>query len=115
MYVCICRAVTEERVRAAIAGGAESVAEVASACGAGEDCGACHAVIEEMIEEHLDYAADQTSPGRLAARRARTESRTAPAPPRSSSRGRALPEKQLAKATPNRRQAGPIERSAQIR
>ncbi len=52
MYVCICRVVTEQQVRAAIKGGARSVEAVTKACCAGDDCGACHGVIEDMIEEH---------------------------------------------------------------
>jgi bacterioferritin-associated ferredoxin len=51
MYVCICRAVKEESVRAAIEAGAETVEAVTEACCAGDDCGACHQVIEEMIED----------------------------------------------------------------
>jgi bacterioferritin-associated ferredoxin len=51
MYVCVCKAVTEQQVRAAIDEGALSVDEVAEACCAGDDCGACHDKIEEMIEE----------------------------------------------------------------
>jgi bacterioferritin-associated ferredoxin len=64
MYVCICRAVTQDRVRSAIAGGAHTVAAVTATCCAGDDCGACHGVIEEMIEEHLEQA-EQTGPRRL--------------------------------------------------
>jgi bacterioferritin-associated ferredoxin len=51
MYVCVCRAVTEERVKAAIDAGAKSVAEVTGTCCAGDDCGACHQTIEDLIEE----------------------------------------------------------------
>jgi bacterioferritin-associated ferredoxin len=51
MYVCICRAVTDETVRAAIEAGAETVEAVTRACSAGGDCGACHQVIEEMLED----------------------------------------------------------------
>jgi bacterioferritin-associated ferredoxin len=51
MYVCICRAVTDEKVRSAIDAGATSVEAVTAACCAGEDCGACHGAIEDMIEE----------------------------------------------------------------
>ncbi len=65
MYVCICRAVTEERVREAIEGGAHTVSAVTSACCAGDDCGTCHVVIEDMIEEHLESAAEATGPRRL--------------------------------------------------
>jgi bacterioferritin-associated ferredoxin len=52
MYVCICRAVTEERVRASIEAGADTIEAVAAACGAGSDCGACHEIIEDRIESH---------------------------------------------------------------
>jgi bacterioferritin-associated ferredoxin len=51
MYVCICRAVKEETVRAAIDGGADTVEAVTAVCCAGDDCGSCHDVIEGMIEE----------------------------------------------------------------
>ncbi len=50
MYVCVCRAVTDVTVKAAIEAGAESVAAVTRACCAGDDCGACHELIEDMIE-----------------------------------------------------------------
>jgi bacterioferritin-associated ferredoxin len=50
MYVCVCRAVTEEEVKAAIDSGADTVSAVTRACCAGDDCGACHAAIEGLIE-----------------------------------------------------------------
>jgi bacterioferritin-associated ferredoxin len=56
MYVCVCRAVTEEKVRAAIDAGAESVQAVTATCCAGDDCGACHQTIEDMIEERTGKA-----------------------------------------------------------
>ncbi len=56
MYVCICRAVTEREIQAAIEGGATTVEAVTQACCAGDDCGACHGAIEEMIEAHADGA-----------------------------------------------------------
>ncbi len=51
MFVCVCRAVTQQEVKAVIDGGARSVDEVTRACCAGDDCGACHEKIEELIEE----------------------------------------------------------------
>ena len=51
MYVCVCRAVTQQEVKAVIEGGARSVDAVTAACCAGDDCGACHQKIEELIEE----------------------------------------------------------------
>jgi len=52
MFVCVCKAVTDVEVRAAIEGGAGTREAVTRACRAGGDCGACHAHIEGMIEEH---------------------------------------------------------------
>lgn len=56
MYVCICSAVTEREVKAAIEAGACTVDAVARACCAGDDCGGCRGIIEEMIEDHAARA-----------------------------------------------------------
>ncbi|MEO8801698.1 MAG: (2Fe-2S)-binding protein, partial [Polyangiaceae bacterium] len=53
MFVCVCNAVTDKLVRDCIADGAESREAVTKGCGAGGDCGACHQMIEEMVEDHL--------------------------------------------------------------
>jgi bacterioferritin-associated ferredoxin len=50
MYVCICKAVTDKTVQAAIDDGADTVEAVTRACRAGGDCGSCHDMIEGMIE-----------------------------------------------------------------
>jgi bacterioferritin-associated ferredoxin len=50
MYVCVCNAVTDREVEAAIDGGANTRLEVTRACGAGGDCGTCHRVIEDMLD-----------------------------------------------------------------
>lgn len=54
MYVCVCLAVTESEVRAAIEGGATTRELVTQHCRAGGDCGSCHGMIEQMIEDHLE-------------------------------------------------------------
>lgn len=41
MLVCLCNRVSEQTVRRAVEEGAESVSDLARACGAGADCGAC--------------------------------------------------------------------------
>lgn len=64
MYVCCCKAVTEADVRATIAAGAHTRQAVTRACKAGGDCGACHQMIEDMIEDHLEA---QGTPGLVAA------------------------------------------------
>ena len=47
-------AVTEAEVGEAIASGATTREAVTRACRAGGDCGACHGMIENMIEDHLE-------------------------------------------------------------
>lgn len=49
MIVCICRNVSERAVRAAIAGGADSVEAVGVATGAGTGCGCCRRTIAAII------------------------------------------------------------------
>jgi bacterioferritin-associated ferredoxin len=57
MYVCVCLAVSKSEVEDAIENGAETRVAVTRACGAGGDCGACHGMIETMIEDHQDAKA----------------------------------------------------------
>ena len=57
MYVCVCLAVRDTTVRAAIEGGAITREAVTEACSAGGDCGACHGMIETLIEDHLESRA----------------------------------------------------------
>lgn len=54
MYVCVCLAVSEREVEAAIDGGALSVSEVTRACKAGGDCGSCRGHIAKMIEDRVE-------------------------------------------------------------
>ena len=66
MWVCICHAVTDREVQAAIADGALTRDAVTTACGAGGDCGSCHHMIEQMI----DGRDDLVEPGKLVRHRA---------------------------------------------
>jgi bacterioferritin-associated ferredoxin len=50
MIVCICRALSEQVIRAAIFRGASTVEEVGTVCRAGTACGSCHVVLQRMIE-----------------------------------------------------------------
>lgn len=49
MYVCICEAVSEDEVRAAVAEGAGTVDEVGELCAAGTCCGSCHERIDVLL------------------------------------------------------------------
>ena len=57
MYVCVCLAVTDAQVQAAIETGAITREDVTRACKAGGDCGACHGMIRQMIEDHIEDSA----------------------------------------------------------
>jgi bacterioferritin-associated ferredoxin len=50
MFVCSCFAVSDSTIEAAIEDGAATIAAVTRSCRAGGDCGACHAMIEDLIE-----------------------------------------------------------------
>ena len=49
MIVCVCHRVSEKEVNKAIKNGATSVSDVARACKAGTDCGACCCEIRDML------------------------------------------------------------------
>jgi bacterioferritin-associated ferredoxin len=51
VFTCICRAVTDDRVNAAIDKGATTIEAVADATGAGTGCGSCQARIGDLIGE----------------------------------------------------------------
>lgn len=52
MYVCLCNAINDGAVDHAIAGGAESVAQVYRRIGAAPRCGKCKDMIRERIARH---------------------------------------------------------------
>ena len=52
MYVCICNAINDKSVRAAIERGARTPDDIMLACDARFQCGACRPEMEEMLAEH---------------------------------------------------------------
>jgi bacterioferritin-associated ferredoxin len=51
VFACICRAVTEDEVCAAIDRGATTTEAVAEATRAGTGCGSCRDYIDDLIDE----------------------------------------------------------------
>ena len=49
MYVCLCRAVSNTTIEAAIRAGANTVELVTERCGAANACGKCRHTIEVML------------------------------------------------------------------
>jgi bacterioferritin-associated ferredoxin len=54
MFVCVCHAVGDREVNRAIEAGATTREQVTRACRAGGDCGACHQMIEDMIDQKTE-------------------------------------------------------------
>jgi bacterioferritin-associated ferredoxin len=50
VILCLCRAVSDHTVEAAIAAGADTLDQVERACGAGGDCGMCGDLLEALVE-----------------------------------------------------------------
>ena len=51
MIICRCFGLSERDVRAVVATGAWRTEDVAAACGAGSDCGACVVLLEDLLAE----------------------------------------------------------------
>jgi bacterioferritin-associated ferredoxin len=49
VYVCHCMGVKDEAVSTAVANGARTIEDLQRACGAGSDCGGCHAALAELL------------------------------------------------------------------
>jgi bacterioferritin-associated ferredoxin len=60
MYVCLCNALTDDRVRAAAAGGATRPKDVFASCGCGAQCATCTRTILSILREG---AATEDRPG----------------------------------------------------
>jgi bacterioferritin-associated ferredoxin len=56
MIVCLCAGVPEHKILSAIDRGASRVEDLAEACGAGRDCGACLAFLEALIPDSRPLA-----------------------------------------------------------
>jgi len=57
MIVCLCKAVSERTLRAAIRAGARTIADLAEATTASTDCGTCAEHLEELLADELDTMA----------------------------------------------------------
>lgn len=57
MYVCLCKAITDESILKAIEDGACTLEDVARRCKAGTGCGGCRPAILALLREHADGGA----------------------------------------------------------
>lgn len=53
MYVCVCNAVTEKQVRAAVQEGVYSLRELSAKLGVATCCGCCAKLASQIVDEEL--------------------------------------------------------------
>jgi bacterioferritin-associated ferredoxin len=53
MFVCLCTGATSQVVSECVDKGASTSKEVATACGAGSECGRCKRTVRAIIEAHF--------------------------------------------------------------
>lgn len=63
MYVCLCVGVTSHTVVDAVSAGARTSKQVASACGAGSECGRCRRTVRAIIEAQAGASAGASPRG----------------------------------------------------
>jgi len=51
VYICHCRAVTDQRLRAALEDGARDPVDLGRRCGAGTGCGGCLPALQALLAE----------------------------------------------------------------
>jgi bacterioferritin-associated ferredoxin len=51
VYICICNAITDRQIRAAVAAGASSLGEVSMQLGVGAGCGSCREAAQHVIRD----------------------------------------------------------------
>ncbi len=64
MLICLCKAVSDRKIRQVVSEGARSVREVAHACeaGTGRGCGACLVTIRSLVHETDEACQNHESP-----------------------------------------------------
>jgi bacterioferritin-associated ferredoxin len=64
MFLCLCKAVSDRKVRQVVSEGAGSVKDVAHACdaGTGKGCGACLVSIRSLLHETEEACQNNESP-----------------------------------------------------
>jgi bacterioferritin-associated ferredoxin len=58
MYICICHAVTEKEIRAAVELGLDSPEAIGECLGAGTRCGQCRPAVEACVDTARPRAAE---------------------------------------------------------
>lgn len=65
MVICLCKGVSDKKIRQLIAGGAKSLREIMASCKAGSDCGSCVCAVKEMLNQDRCAAVGIAGDGEL--------------------------------------------------
>ena len=60
MYICLCKAVTDHDIEAAVVAGASTMLEVQEALEVGTGCGSCAGAAQAVIDQTLARSASST-------------------------------------------------------
>lgn len=82
MYLCMCKGVTDQQIRQAVAQGARTMGEISARFGVGIECGKCLHDVQQFLEGCLAETApiSTISAARVNQRSALIAMETAPAP-----------------------------------
>lgn len=61
MWICLCKGVSDRRIREVIRGGAQTMEAIGGETAAGTDCGKCLPAIRALLEQVLDETEEETS------------------------------------------------------
>lgn len=56
MVVCLCKGVSDHKIRWLVQNGARTAKEVVASCKAGTDCGSCICQVKQLVEEYRKEA-----------------------------------------------------------
>lgn len=66
MVVCLCKGVSDKKIRWLVQNGATSLRDVMQSCQAGRDCGACVCAVKSLVEQtKAECKAASKAPGDL--------------------------------------------------
>jgi len=56
MYVCLCKGITDQQIKDAVEGGANSFREVRKSLGVATQCGKCACAANSIIKDHVEVS-----------------------------------------------------------
>jgi bacterioferritin-associated ferredoxin len=61
MIVCLCKGLSDKKIRTLIQSGSRSMRDLMSSCQVGGDCGSCIFQVKEMIEQENDAISESNT------------------------------------------------------